>query len=227
MAGADLPLGLTAAQADAYRLAFATQAEAMAAASAGTPADVAAALPARDVVPPAADASMPASSPPAADADVAADVPIPTPRPGLAGDDPPAGTEAAAHDAAPVVVPAAPAQDSASGPSDTPPPQIVALADPQSPAPTWDATGEIPCARYVGQPMTRCQAGVKRSGEGKADVTVTWPDGGTRTIGFYDGKPAGANSRGEFRFTREGDLNMIRIGVSERFEITDTLAFGD
>ena len=53
------------------------------------------------------------------------------------------------------------------------------------------------------------------------------PDGGTRVIGFYDGKPAGANSRGEFRFTREGDLNMIRVGVSERFEITDALAFGD
>ena len=39
--------------------------------------------------------------------------------------------------------------------------------------------------------------------------------------------PAGSNARSDFRFTREGSLNMIRVGVSERFEITDTLAFGD
>ncbi|TIX14761.1 MAG: SH3 domain-containing protein, partial [Mesorhizobium sp.] len=31
----------------------------------------------------------------------------------------------------------------------------------------------------------------------------------------------------EFRFTREGSLNMIRVGVSERFEITDQLALGN
>jgi hypothetical protein len=107
------------------------------------------------------------------------------------------------------------------------PPQVAALADPASPAAAWDATGEIPCARYVGQPMGRCQVGVKRSGAGKADVTVTWPDGGSRIIGFFDGKPAGTDSGDRFRFTREGGLNMIRIGVSERFEITDALAFGD
>ncbi|MGT2467267.1 hypothetical protein ACVOMV_23705 [Mesorhizobium atlanticum] len=31
----------------------------------------------------------------------------------------------------------------------------------------------------------------------------------------------------ELRFTREGTLNMIRVGVSERFEITDELALGE
>lgn len=90
-----------------------------------------------------------------------------------------------------------------------------------------DASGEIPCARYIGQPMTHCTASVVRKGDGVADVTVTWPDGGNRVINFRDGKPAGSNSRAEFRFTREGALNMIRIGQSERFEITDALAFED
>ena len=56
---------------------------------------------------------------------------------------------------------------------------------------------------------------------------MTWPDGGERVIRFRGGQPEGANSRGEFRFTREGDLNLIRIGVSERFEIPDAVPFGE
>ncbi|MGX8012699.1 SH3 domain-containing protein [Mesorhizobium sp. ORM8.1] len=89
------------------------------------------------------------------------------------------------------------------------------------------ATSEIPCARYVGQPMTRCAVAVVRGDKGKAEVTIDWPDGGTRVISFNGGQPAGADSTGEFRFTREGSLNMIRVGVSERFEITDQLALGN
>lgn len=89
-----------------------------------------------------------------------------------------------------------------------------------------DTAGGIPCARNVGQPMTRCQISVAHTGSESA-VTVTWPDGGTRVITFHDGVPANSDSPGEFRFTREGTLNMIRIGVSERFEITDQLALGD
>ena len=66
-----------------------------------------------------------------------------------------------------------------------------------------------------------------RTGTDNADVTVTWPDGGTRVISFVAGMPAGSDGPSDFRFTREGSLNMIRIGVSERFEITDQLALGD
>lgn len=125
-------------------------------------------------------------------------IPVPTPRPARQGDA------------------VAPALD----------PQTVARVDP-SPGPAPDATAEIPCARYLGQPMARCQASVQRNGTGKSDVTVTWPDGGSRVISFYNGQPAGSNSRSDFRFTREGNLNMIRVGPAERFEITDAIAFGD
>lgn len=95
-----------------------------------------------------------------------------------------------------------------------------------------EATGggaaiEIPCARNVGQPMTLCTASVERKGSDKADVTVTWPDGGSRVISFYGGLPAGSDGDSDFRFTREGSLSMIRVGVSERFEITDAVAFGN
>ncbi|RWD63400.1 MAG: SH3 domain-containing protein [Mesorhizobium sp.] len=91
---------------------------------------------------------------------------------------------------------------------------------------TPDAEGGIPCARRVGQPMTRCEISVAHEG-GDSAVTVTWPDGGTRVITFRDGKPAGSDSPDEFRSTREGSLNMIRVGTSERFEITDALALGE
>ncbi|MER8823128.1 SH3 domain-containing protein [Mesorhizobium sp. M0902] len=107
-----------------------------------------------------------------------------------------------------------------------PPPDAQTVARLQPPGtPVPGAGNAIPCARYLGQPMTNCKANVVRTGD-KTDVTVTWPDGGTRIISFKAGKPAGSNGPGEFRFTREGSLNMIRVGASERFEITDALASG-
>ncbi|WP_256753710.1 SH3 domain-containing protein [Mesorhizobium sp. Mes31] len=105
--------------------------------------------------------------------------------------------------------------------------QDPAPAQPQDAAALASGAVEIPCARYVGQPMTGCQASVTRNGSDKADVTVTWPDGGTRIISFSAGLPTGSNADSDFRFTREGSLNMIRVGVSERFEIPDAVAFGD
>ncbi|MDX8535640.1 SH3 domain-containing protein [Mesorhizobium sp. VK25A] len=103
---------------------------------------------------------------------------------------------------------------------------FAAAANAESDAPPPDAAADIPCARHVGQPMTRCEISVAHTG-GDSVVTVTWPDGGSRVINFRDGKPSGSDSSDEFRFTREGTLNMIRIGVSERFEITDQVALGE
>ncbi|TIO50237.1 MAG: SH3 domain-containing protein [Mesorhizobium sp.] len=96
----------------------------------------------------------------------------------------------------------------------------------QSDTPAPDTVGGIPCARRIGQPMTRCEVSVARK-DGDSTVTVTWPDGGARVITFHGGQPAGSDSPDQFRFTREGTLNMIRVGVSERFEITDALALGE
>jgi uncharacterized protein YraI len=131
---------------------------------------------------------------------------VPTPRPEPNGD-------------AKVDGPAVPAEASE-------PERQSSAAAPSVASAAAEAVGEIPCARYVGQPMTRCEARVARIGDRDADVTVVWPDGGSRVIRFRDGAPEGSNSRGEFRFTREGSLSMIRIGVSERFEIVDELTIG-
>ncbi|TPN85743.1 SH3 domain-containing protein [Mesorhizobium sp. CU2] len=108
--------------------------------------------------------------------------------------------------------------------------QSIARLEPKPPQAAWvpaGTDGDIPCARYVGEPMTHCAVKVVRGKDGKADITVTWPDGGTRLISFNAGKPAGSDADADFRSTREGTLNMIRIGVSERFEITDGLALGN
>lgn len=125
--------------------------------------------------------------------------------------------------------------DPAELPSEAAPPdvasessEVAALPRAKDPPPKtgFDATGVIPCARQFGQPMSLCQAGVMRGDTGQATVSVTWPDGGERIIRFRDGKPESSDSSEEFRFTREADLNMIRIGKGERFEIPEALPFG-
>ncbi|TIT36668.1 MAG: SH3 domain-containing protein [Mesorhizobium sp.] len=103
----------------------------------------------------------------------------------------------------------------------------IAMQDAYGLALAANGTLQIPCARYVGQPMAPCAANVTRKDTDKADVTVTWPDGGSRVISFDAGLPASSDAGSDFRFTREGKLNMIRIGVSERFEIMDTVVLGD
>ncbi|MER9844086.1 SH3 domain-containing protein [Mesorhizobium australicum] len=102
-----------------------------------------------------------------------------------------------------------------------------AAAEPTGATAAADGALQIPCARYVGQPMAPCAANVTHKGTDKADVTVTWPDGGSRVISFAAGLPASSDAGSNFRFTREGKLNLIRIGVSERFEITDTVVLGN
>jgi heat shock protein HslJ len=93
----------------------------------------------------------------------------------------------------------------------------------------FDATGQIPCAQYLGQPMTPCEFGVARAGGGYATVVIKRPDGRSRAIFFRMGQPIGADTSeadpGEFSATREGDLNLIRVG-HERYEIPDAVPLG-
>jgi hypothetical protein len=94
----------------------------------------------------------------------------------------------------------------------------------------FDATGQIPCAQYVGQPMGQCDFGVARAGSGYATVAVTRLDGLKRFIYFRMGVPMGADTSqadgyGEFRATKESDLHFIRVGP-ERYEIPDAVPLG-
>ena len=92
--------------------------------------------------------------------------------------------------------------------------------------PVGKTSGEIPCADAFGQPTGSCRAAVTHLGPGSADVMVTLPDGGSRTIHFRDGKPDTSDSSEPLQATREGSLNLIRIGKAERFEILDAVALG-
>jgi hypothetical protein len=94
----------------------------------------------------------------------------------------------------------------------------------------FDATGQTPCAQYLGQPMTQCDFGVARAGGGYATVVIKKPDGRTRAIFFRMGAPIGAGTSeadgySEFSATKESGLHIIHIG-DERYEIPDTVVLG-
>lgn len=96
--------------------------------------------------------------------------------------------------------------------------------------PVSRATGRIPCAQAVGQPMGQCDFAVERAGGGSATVTVTLPDGRKRVLFFEKGKATGADlsqADGNLRFsaTKEADLYMIRAG-NERYEIPEAVIYG-
>jgi len=55
----------------------------------------------------------------------------------------------------------------------------------------YHATANVPCSMGGGAPTGSCPAGVKRQGGGTAEVTVTKPDGRTRTIFFANGRATG------------------------------------
>ena len=93
---------------------------------------------------------------------------------------------------------------------------------------SFNATGNIPCARYSGQPMTSCKFGVIRRGGGSATIKVFWPDGGERYLYFENGKIISTDSQSGANITneRDSDLNRIFNGSNERFEIPDAVIYG-
>ncbi len=93
----------------------------------------------------------------------------------------------------------------------------------------YNATGKVPCQTTAGQPTGNCDFGVVRQGNGSAQVTITKPDGRTRTIYFENGSATGYDMSQadpkEFNSSKEVDLFIIRIG-EERYEIPEAVVFG-
>lgn len=99
----------------------------------------------------------------------------------------------------------------------------------------YNATAELPCAVDGGDTKLRCKAGVKRNlGEdGTTIVTVTRPDGSSRSLFFKDGKALsadGAEADGSasyaFKAERVGDESRISFGP-ERYVVPDVFVAGD
>ncbi len=94
----------------------------------------------------------------------------------------------------------------------------------------YHATGTIPCSMGDGQPTGNWPFGVKREGNGSATVTVTKPDGRTRSIFFENGRAIDADvsqaDPGAFSASKQGDLQIVLIG-RERYEIPDAVIYGD
>jgi hypothetical protein len=101
--------------------------------------------------------------------------------------------------------------------------------DAKVPGTPYHATGEVPCAMGSGQPKGSCSFGVVRTGAGSGTVTVTKPDGRTRSIFFEKGRATSYDMSqadpGEFSARKQGDTNLIGIG-QERYEIPDAVISG-
>jgi hypothetical protein len=101
--------------------------------------------------------------------------------------------------------------------------------DAKVPGTNYHATTNIPCSMGGGAPTTSCFAGVERRGGGSGMVTVTKPDGRTRTIYFEKGRATGYDQSqadpGKFSASRQGDTTIVHIG-QERYEIFDAMLFG-
>lgn len=101
--------------------------------------------------------------------------------------------------------------------------------DAKVPGTNYHATTEIPCSMGGGAPTASCFAGVERQGGGSGMVTVTKPDGRTRTIFFEKGRATGYDQSqadsGKFSASKKGDTTTVHIG-QERYEIFDAMLFG-
>ncbi len=95
---------------------------------------------------------------------------------------------------------------------------------------TFHATGELPCRTSTAAPPGQCDFGVRRESGGNAIVTITKPDGGTRSISFENGEPRGydmnSGNAGEFSGSAEGGLFIVTIGP-ERYEIPKIVVLGE
>jgi hypothetical protein len=110
------------------------------------------------------------------------------------------------------------------------PSHLPETADAKVPGTQFHATGEIPCARGAGRPMTRCKFGVVREGNGNGAITVFWPDGGNRVIYFEDQTPmrydqSQADGGARMTVRKDSDGYKIRIG-DQRFEIFEAVMTG-
>jgi hypothetical protein len=110
---------------------------------------------------------------------------------------------------------------------ETAPPQAAAIPDggPTGNGAPFDATGFVPCATDVGQPMRPCPFGVIREGPGNAGVWIALGDGTERQILFEGGAPVATGPAADLSFEKTGDRTNVQV-ADERYEIPDAVVHG-
>jgi hypothetical protein len=101
----------------------------------------------------------------------------------------------------------------------------AASGDALVPGTDFHATAQIPCIIGPYGPKRQCDAGVRRVPDG-GTVHVQEPDGGSRVITFRDGKVISTDADAPFDVERREDWSIVRIGVTEIYEIPDALVYG-
>lgn len=106
----------------------------------------------------------------------------------------------------------------------------ASAADALVPGTSFNATGELGCARDAGQPLGQCKFGVVRQGGGNAELTIFWPDGGSRVITFAKGQPvrydeSQADGGAAMTVRKDADLFTITIGT-QRFAFPEAAITG-
>jgi len=105
---------------------------------------------------------------------------------------------------------------------------ISASKDALVPGTPYHASAKIKCVPAFETAPRDCDAFViRRSFDGTATVDI--PGGAeTRSILFVNGKPVASNGlpMDPLTFERKGDVTIVKLGTSERYEIPDALVTG-
>ncbi len=89
-----------------------------------------------------------------------------------------------------------------------------------------EATGMVPCSTAPGQPSRQCNFRVSRGPDGNASVWVNLGTGEERYIEFRNGEPITSEAGLDVSYEKSGDLFLIRMGNSERYEIPEAVIYG-
>ncbi len=82
-----------------------------------------------------------------------------------------------------------------------------------------NALGTVPCAAIAGEPLTSCNAELRRRDDGTTTLAVLLPTGDTRNIYFTDGIPTSSSLPTKITYEISGDIMVIFLAPGEVYEL--------
>jgi hypothetical protein len=105
---------------------------------------------------------------------------------------------------------------------------VAAAGDALIPGTPYHASAKIKCVPAFETTPRECEAFVIRRGiDGTATIDIPG-SGEKRSVLFVKGKPVASNAQAmdALGFERKGDVTILKLGTSERYEIPDALVTG-